>query len=243
MIVVSASLKKSGSGWYFNLTNDLLAATGGDDVRALREEYGLHDVLQGENCQVNPRPLQLARLYRVHRRGHSFVVKTHAAPTPSLRLLLRMGAAAATYIYRDPRDVVLSALDHGRRARVEAPQNVLARLHTVEDAARYVRTLLDEVDAWTRRSDVLLVRYEDLQADPAAEVRRLAAHLRLEVDDGTAAALVGRYDRGALSEQERRHLHFNKGVSGRFAEEMSAADRAVCDRLLGRHLARLGYAS
>jgi hypothetical protein len=243
MIVISASLQKSGSGWYFNLTNDLLVAAGHDDVRALRERYRLYDALEDENCRVNTRPGPLLKLYRLHRRGHTFVVKTHAPPTPGLRLLLALGAAAVTYIYRDPRDVVLSALDHGREAREADPANALARLHSVEDAARYVAGLLDPLEGWRRRPETLLVRYESLRADPAAELRRLARHLRLDVDDGAIEGIVGRYDRGTLGEQERRALHFNRGVVGRYAEELSASERAACERLLGPHLERLGYAS
>jgi hypothetical protein len=243
MIVLSASLIKSGSGWYFNLTNDLLVAAGNDDVRALRERFGLHRALEDANCRLNTRPTPLAQLYRLHRQGHTFVVKTHAPPTPLLRVLLGLGAARATYIYRDPRDVVLSALDHARKARENDPTNPLARLHTVEDAAGYVAALLRPLEGWHGREDTLLVRYEALRADPAAEVRRLIAHLRLDVPDATVAEILRRYDRGALTTQERSQLHFNKGVVGRYAAELSAAERAVCDRLIGPHVAQLGYTS
>lgn len=243
MIVVSASLKKSGSGWYFNLTNDLLVAAGHDDVRALRDRYGLGGVLLEDNCRINPNALNLARVFVPHLRGHTFVVKTHAGPTPSLRLLLAAGAARATYIYRDPRDVVLSALDHGARVRKEGRANVLAALHTVEEAVPYVHTLLRDWEAWAGSPGTLLVRYEDLKADPLAELRRLADFLKLDVAEAVLADVAAPYQQPAEDATTKDRLHFNKGVAGRFREAMSADELALCRRHFGPYLEQMGYAA
>lgn len=56
MIVLSAGLPKSGTGWYYNLTNDLIVA-GLDDAHAVRERYKLHDILDGENCRLVTEPI------------------------------------------------------------------------------------------------------------------------------------------------------------------------------------------
>ena len=243
MIVVSASLKKSGSGWYFNLTNDLLVAAGHTDVRALREAYGLEAVLQEDNCRINPNALNLARVLRPHRQGHTFAVKTHAAPTPSLRLLLRLGLARATYIYRDPRDVVLSALDHGERLRLAGKPNVLAELESVDDAARYVRRLLDDWEAWTALPGTLVTRYEDLVADDLAEIRRLAAFLDLDVPDDAMRDIAARYRPERRLVEAGQRLHFNKGIVGRFRSRMNPHELALCTEHFGPYLRRMGYAA
>ena len=51
-LVLSASMESAGSGWLFNLTNELLRRVGCSDVRQVREQYGLDDVLQWDNCNL-----------------------------------------------------------------------------------------------------------------------------------------------------------------------------------------------
>ncbi len=242
MIVVSASLKKSGSGWYFNMTNDLLVRLGHQDVRALRSRYALESVLREDNCKINPNVVKLSRLMPLHLRGYTFVVKTHAPLTPSLRLLMAMGMVKATYIYRDPRDVVLSALEHGERVRKAGTSNVLAELHSVAEAARYVTTLLRDWEGWTKSPHTLAVRYEDLLADTPGVLKRLAEFLALEATAEDIESVVARYAQGNQDAVTRNRLHFNKGVVGRFRSQMNASELALCQKQFGPYLQKMGYA-
>lgn len=241
MIVVSASLKKSGSGWYFNMTNDLLKQAGHPDVRTVRRTYGLEPVLQDENCRINPNLPNLVRLLRPHRQGHTFVVKTHLGPTPSLRLLMATGAAKATYIYRDPRDVVLSALDHGERVREEGKPNELAELHNVEEAVTYVKQLLAGWEAWTKTRNTLVVRYEDLVADTPGALNDLARFLALDVSEQAIENVAARYQKGKQDVVTQQKLHFNKGIVGRFRDTMSSKERDLCTEAFAPYLKQMGY--
>ena len=241
MIVVSASLKKSGSGWYFNMTNDLLVQAGHADVRALRARYGLGSVLKEDNCRINPKGVNLARLLAPHLRGHTFVVKTHAEPTPSLRLLMATGVTKATYVYRDPRDVVLSVLDHGARVRKEGKTNVLAQFERVEETVRYVKQLLSAWEAWTRMDRTLTVRYEDLVADTPGQLDRLAGFLGLDVTEEALHSVAARYEQSNLDAVVQDRLHFNKGIVGRFRSRMSPEELDLCTEQLGPYLKRMGY--
>lgn len=243
MIVVSASLKKSGSGWFFNMTNDLLVQAGHQDVRALRAAYGLESVLREQNCRINPRLISLARLLPLHARGNTFVLKTHAGPTPSLRLLMAMGIAKATYIYRDPRDVVLSALDHGERVRQAGKPNVMAQLHSVEDAVRFVEPLLGDWEAWTKTNHTLLVRYEDLLHDTLGQLHRLAAFLRLDVSQEDLHRVMARYAQANQDAVMRENLHFNTGIAGRFRSKMTPEELDLCTKQFDPYLKRMGYAA
>lgn len=243
MIVISASLKKSGSGWYFNMTNDLLVLAGHQDVREVRRAYGLEAVLLEDNCRINPNVLNLSRALVPHLRGNTFVVKTHAGPTPSLRLLMAAGVARATYIFRDPRDVVLSALDHGERIRKEGKANVLSELESVEDAVRYVKHLLRDWEAWTIAPHTLVVRYEDLVHDTLGELERLVDFLALDVSTDDLRRMAARYQ-PAKSDAETRHkLHFNKGVVGRFRSRMSPEQLDLCAKQFAPYLKQMGYAT
>ena len=243
MIVVCASLKKSGSGWYFNMTNDLLVQAGHQDVRMLRRDYALANVLLEENCRINPNAINLARLLPAHRKGNTFAVKTHAGPTPSLRLLMNLGIAKTTYIYRDPRDVVLSALDHGKRVRKAGQANVLATLRNVEDAVHYVRPLLDDWEAWTRTHQALMIRYEDLVVDALGVLDRLAGFLRLDVSQDDLREVVACYAPRDQNTVVQQRTHFNKGVTERFRSQMSPAELALCQNQFGPYLQRMGYAA
>ncbi|NNF57307.1 MAG: hypothetical protein HKN04_03615 [Rhodothermaceae bacterium] len=245
MIVVSASMKKAGSGWYFNLTNDLLVRAGHANVRALRERYRLHRALRGGNCQVNASsPYHTARVFLPLILGHTFAVKTHGRPSRSVRALMAMGAMKATYIYRDPRDVVLSILDHGQRLREDGNlANAASGLETVGEAVRYVGDLLDIWEAWRQCPGVLTTRYEDLVADPQRELARLAAFLGLDVGAEALAEVVDRYAPGARSATDRCNLHFNRGLVRRFDGAMSPREHVLCRRHFGPYLARMGYAA
>lgn len=243
MIVVCASLKKSGSGWLFNMTNDLLVQAGHQDVRALRRDYGLEAVLLEDNCRVNPNGVNLARLLPAHLQGNTFAVKTHAGPTPSLRLLMALGIAKTTYIYRDPRDVVLSALDHGKRVRNAGQANVLAALQNVEDAVHYVRPLLDDWEAWTRTRQALMIRYEDLVDDAGGVLDLLAGFLQLDVSEADRRAVVARYASKNQNTVVQQRTHFNKGVTERFRSQMSPEELALCQNQFGPYLQRMGYAT
>jgi hypothetical protein len=241
VIVVSASLMKSGSGWYYNLTNALLAAHGGHDARSVREAWHLGALLKDDNCRIGSlRAHRLAPLLAPHAAGRRFAVKTHSTPTPALRALMRVGAARVTFNLRDPRDMVVSALDHGARQQDGEAEGRLAGLTSVDAAIDFVAgTLLPVWEAWAAMPAVLLVRYEDLLADPAGEVLRLAEHCRLSIDRPAAQRVV---DEVAAGHAGFGALHFNRGTAGRHSEVLSPAEIDRCTRAFGTRLAAMGYA-
>ncbi|MBN1953997.1 MAG: sulfotransferase domain-containing protein [Anaerolineae bacterium] len=247
MIVVSAGMQKAGSGWHYNLINDLLVAAGCQDARAVRERFHLHAVLKHHNCLIG-RPLwpKLALVSIPHLMGNTFAVKTHSAPTPSLKWLMARGAARATYIYRDPRDVVVSAFNHGKKLRAAGETHSFARLETVEAAIQATAEWLDVWRAWAACENALLTRYEDLLTDPLAEMHRLADFLGLSVPAAEMERIVAAYQAGSSGAEAKtppkQGLHFNQGVAGRYAAALSDEQLALCQRQFGGDLPRMGYA-
>ena len=243
MIILSVSMPKSGSAWYFNLTNDLLVATGQADIRDLREKYRL-DFLEGPTCRLtNLKPTTLARLLRLHFQGHTFVVKTHRPLDRRGRFLLATGVAKASYIYRDPRDVLVSALDHGRRLRAEGQIHSFARLVTFEDGLTFVEDHLAVGQSWIAQPGVFVTRYEDVLADTPAELGRLAHYLGVAAAEQTfekIAAAYRRPDEDSIS-AEKGQLHFNKGIAGRYRQVLTSAEIATCNQRFAAYLPRLGY--
>ena len=244
MIVVSAGMQKSGTGWFFNLTNSLVEATGGDDTRELRTTSSrLERTISVHNCAIGPiTSKKLAVLLVPHARGHRFTVKTHGPSTPALRALMALRAVRATYQYRDLRDVALSILDHSSKLRVDRPSDRMTAVRTVEDACRFVSELFPTWQAWTSQGGVFTVSYEDLRENPVAQLQRLAEHLGASIDGASAAALLEKHPAGAGSSNWAEDgLHFNKGQVGRFTEVLTREELDVCNRLLGPQLTAMGY--
>ena len=255
MIVLSAGMQKSGTGWYWNMTNELLMAAGHPDAREIREKHQLQSVLTKPNCNVPKlRDKAIMALDRVGQNGITFVVKTHRRPSKLVRKLITQGRFKATYIYRDLRDVIVSALDRGRVMRETGqlhgrhfyigPQKSFAKYHTVRGAILWVRfRLLPVWKAWAHCDGVLLTRYEDLHADTQGQLRRLAEYLDLDVSEKQIEAIAAAYDRSRLKADISRagRLHLNKGVTGRFKEVLSQEQQELCRKRLGRYLQMMGY--
>ena len=244
MIVLSAGLPKSGTGLLFNLTNDLLEQTGHIGVRRLRENHHLEDLLEFHNCLIDTFSWNAARrLLPLHWRGHRFVVKTHGGPNPVMRVLSRAGILRATYLYRDPRDVVLSAIDHGRKLREQGQTHTFAKCRSLEDTIPFAMRWLVRTTPWMRARNVLCMRYEDLIGNPIRQMEKLAAFL--DIDPGAAGinleTLYRAYDIRDGSSSKKNALHLNRGIAGRFRNEMSVKDLARCNQAFRDYLPLLGY--
>ena len=126
MIVLSVGMPRAGSGWHYNLVHDLMKTTGCADAHEIRERYRLERILTEVNCNIgvlSARRLSLVALPAIV--GNTFVIKAHAGPTSASRLLQRLGLLSISYIYRDPRDAMLSAFDYGQRALKKGRPNAL----------------------------------------------------------------------------------------------------------------------
>ena len=82
MIILSAGMPRAGSGWYYNLTHDLVVAGGGSDTRQVRRRYHLGGVLTEVNCNIGAlTPWRLLAVLPPSLLGNTYTIKAHAAPT------------------------------------------------------------------------------------------------------------------------------------------------------------------
>lgn len=247
MVVLSVGMRKSGSGWFFNMTNELLQAAGHEDVRQVRHHPSLRTLIKGANCRVGGLKLgKLIRLARFHYKGHTFAVKSHSGPALSLPLFTASGIAKVTYTYRDPRDVILSALEHGAAARKAGMAFNLTELKSLEDSIALAKKEIVKWEQWKQYPHVLMVRYEELVADTIGELHRLVTFLGIDVRDEAIQDIARRYDKQVYAQTTDNpilnNLHLNKGIPGRFREEMTPEARALCEEQLGPQLRQMGYA-
>jgi len=240
MIVLSVGMPRAGSGWHYNLIHDLMKTTGCADARQIREKYRLQKILTEVNCNIGAltaRRLGMAAIPALL--GETFVIKAHSGPTRSFRLLQRLGLLRVTYIYRDPRDAMLSAFDYGQRALQKGHPNAFSHLIDFQKSLDFMMQYVRIWERWMKERNVLTARYEDLLMDYDREVARLVGFLKLNGNRLEVQKVTDAYRPGAGEGQQG--LHFYKGRIGRFRECYSAQEQAVLQDRVGPYLARMGY--
>ena len=240
MIILAVGMPRAGSGWHYNLVHDLMKTTGCADARDIRERYRLWNILTEVNCNIgvlSARRLALVTLPALL--GNTFVIKAHAGPTSASRLLQRLGLLRITYIYRDPRDAMLSAYDYGQRALQKGRPNVFSRLTNFQKSTNFIMEYVRIWEKWMKEKDVLITRYEDLLTDYDSEVTRLVSFLQLNGSQPDLQNVIDRYRPGAAEGQQG--LHFYKGKIGRFRESYSAEEQMILTEKLSPYLQQMGY--
>jgi hypothetical protein len=242
VLVVSAGMPRAGSAWYFNLTHDLWMAAGGEDVHRIREQYHLQDIMTEVNCNMGA--LVGRRLIRVMRpalTGHTFVVKTHSRPYLFSKVMIRLRMLKPTYIFRDPRDALLSAHEYGQRVlRDLGRPNAFSSITSIEvgipGMVKYARVW----EAWSKTPGALLCRYEDLLTHYDEQVEQLTGFLNLDLNIPEIRAVAEKY-RPRGSESTGRGLHYYKGQIGRHHEQFTEEQKELARLALGDYLERMGY--
>lgn len=241
VLYLAAGMPRAGSGWHYNLMHDLVVAGGAADAREVRQRFLLGAVLTEVN--LNIRSLSPARLTLAQtpvRFGVSYTIKTHSMPTAPARKLLASGKLRASYIYRDPRAALLSALEYGERARAAQRSNAFSRLETFEDGLSFMLGYLRIWDAWMAEEAVHHLRYEDLQADYDQQAQGLAAFLGLDPNDEKVASVLAHHHPSQAGKQ-RKGQHFQHGKAERFREVFSTAELAQANQTFADYLQRMGY--
>jgi hypothetical protein len=240
MIVLSVGMPRAGSGWHYNLIQDLMKTTGCADAHVIREKYRLQKILTEVNCNIGV--LSARRLAMVcvpALLGNTFVIKAHAAPTNASRLLSSLGILRITYIYRDPRDAMLSAFDYGQRAVAKGRPNAFSHLSDFKKGVDFMMDYVRIWEAWMQEKNALISRYEDLLTNYEAESTRLVEFLKLDGNQPQVRAVIEGYRPAAAEGQQG--LHFFKGKIGRFRDSFTEEQQAVLREKLAVHLPQMGY--
>jgi hypothetical protein len=240
MIVLSVGMPRAGSGWHYNLIHDLMKTTGCADAQDIREKYKLQKILTEVNCNIGVlSPRRLAMVTVPALLGNTFVIKAHAGPTSASRLLASLGLLRITYIYRDPRDAMLSAFDYGKRALDKGRPNAFSHLSDFEKSVDFMMEYVRIWEKWMNQKNVLVARYEDLLTNYEIESAKLVEYLKLDRNKPEVRAVVEQYRPGANDGQQG--LHFYKGKIGRYREAYTNDQKKVLLMKLVGYLERMGY--
>lgn len=240
MIVLSVGMPRAGSGWHYNLVHDLMKTTGAVETQEIRTRYGLQPILTEVNSNIGVLSARRLALVTVPALlGNTFVIKAHAGPTSASRLLQRLGLLRITYIYRDPRDAMLSAYEYGQRALNKGRPNAFSHLTDFQKSLDFIMDYVRIWEKWIHEKNVLIARYEDLLMNYDHEVTRLVTFLKLQENEPQVQEVIEGY-RPEVAEGQQG-LHFYKGKIGRFREVYSAEEQAVLNQKLAPYLEQMGY--
>ncbi|NWF64897.1 MAG: sulfotransferase domain-containing protein [Chloroflexi bacterium] len=242
MIVLSVGMPRAGSGWHYNLIHDLMKTTGCADAQDIRKKYGLQKILTEVNCNIgvlSARRLAMVSLPALL--GNTFVIKAHAGPSPASRLLVSLRLLRIAYIYRDPRDAMLSAFEYGQRALSRGRPNAFSHLSDFEKSVDFMMAYVRIWERWMGEKNVLVARYEDLLTNYDVESARLVDYLKLDANMPEVRAVMERYRPGVNDGQQG--LHFYKGKIGRFRDAYTSEQQEILLKTLRVYLKRMGYES
>jgi len=181
---------------------------------------------------------------------HPFV-KTHLLPE---QLDPADSSIRAVYIVRDGRDALLS-MAHQRSDIVSPGSDLRENLRAAIFAEKgtFFGGWSHNVEAWAGRADII-IRYEDLIADPVGQAERIRGIMDMPVPDrnripdfGTlksGQAAYGARKSWGYSEAQSRELAdkaFRKGRSGGWREEMPEDLHDIFWTYHGETMLRLGY--
>ena len=170
-------------------------------------------------------------------------------------------------VWRDGRDVMVSlyhhmVLGHEKRSQARAgrfanalgikdPEDVTGNLPRFIECAMTAPifprfTWPQFVETWHGRKGVVETRYEDLLADPAKELHRLADELGREVRDPARidkAVEDNSFQRqsGRAAGTEARRSFMRKGIAGDWKNHFTDEACEIFDHHAGQALAALGY--
>lgn len=191
------------------------------------------------------------------------VVHGHDAFTSELGKILAGNQVKVVLMMRDPRDQVVSRVFHLRREttnrvyqRFLALSDDDAIMMCIEGAAgvRSANDLLKLTQSWlSGRMEILCVKYEDLVAHPAAELRKVFRYLDIDLDDALLKTVIqrNRFERLTVGKkiwktwraagQEDPNSHFRKGIVGDWRNYFNDEHKQRFKEILGSTLIEMGY--
>jgi hypothetical protein len=241
-LILSAGMPRAGSGWFYNLTYDLMIASGFQGARQIRKRYHLESILTEVNCNIGAlTPHRLFLVLIPVLLENRFVIKTHAGPTPLATFLIQRGIMRTMYIYRDPRDALLSAFEYGQRARQDSRAGVFSQLLTIEDAIHFMEEYVKISKAWLSCDAALHTRYEDFLLDYENEVKRIARFLELDFDSEKIQNVIKDYSPESTVPGQRG-MHLVRGKIGRYKTNLTPEQQSLCVSLFRPYLEEMDYA-
>ncbi len=276
-IVWIASYPKSGNTWIRVYLYHLMRLLNGqprsdNDLHALDKASTYEARLVGLFEELLGMPLASASRYEValirpqvhaaivQRTGSVSLIKTHAAlgqlgnlPTHNLAV-----SCGTIYIVRDPRDVAISLAAHNGSTVDAAITDMATASYGTQNSEHAAFEIWgswsENAQSWTEKPHeaVLVVRYEDMHADPTPTFTGIAQHLRQKP---TAEQVAEAIELSSFSElrdaeiaagdfrerSERADRFFREGRVGEWHDKLSAEQVRRIEDAHRDQMAKFGY--
>lgn len=215
LLYISYGVPKSGSTLAFEITRRAFEVNG-------IPQYRLSDnaVCKGHDINFvrdwNDERILDALIKEAEQLKSTIVIKTHRSPSEQIKQLANDGLVVGHIVYRDPRDIALSMLDHGRKARKNG-EKAFSDIRDIKQAMYRVKSRLDQFYEWLEIPKCFINSYEDMILNPQEFGNKLKQQTGLEFNLDDVVRYVN----------SNRFTQFNKGVVRRFEEEMSESNKSM----------------
>jgi hypothetical protein len=212
MIYICFGMTKSASTFLYQLTEETFRAAGRTPARL---GPPLLPRLSVENYfdTIDPGLISVVSNQVGER---DVVLKTHQALHPDVAEQINAGLLLASASIRDPREIALAMVDHGRRAR-RLGHSQFSECRTAYDALPSIDYQLANFRRWSALTTLELFFYNEICFETPAVAARLARQIGVAAEPDTVLAPFR--DKGMIGQ-------FNKGAALRY-QEMSAEQQAV----------------
>lgn len=183
---------------------------------------------------------KLIKLWRISTQDGTFLVKTHSGPSLSVRLMSKIGLVRVVYSYRDPRDVLLSAVDHGNKILDQGDNHTFANMVDFDKALKPVKDWLRIWKRYAEMPEVMTVKYEEMMQDPVTITKKIEAFLDISVDSDKRQDILWKYSKDN-SKGDRTGMHFNKAKTFRYKTEMNKEQKSKFENKFKGYLEAMGY--
>jgi hypothetical protein len=177
MIYLCYGMMKSASTFLYQLTEETPRAAG---RRPARLGPPFRSCWTVENYFDTIDPPLLAAIGAAAG-GRDVVLKTHEGLDPEVARRIEDRLLLASASIRDPREIALAMLDHGRRSR-RLGRTRFSECVTVFDTLPSLDDQMVSFGSWSALERIEIFKYNDVCFDSAAVVSRLAAQIGVAVD-------------------------------------------------------------
>lgn len=241
MLVISSGMQKSGTAYFYNVLNDLLIESGAANARMIKNEFSLEKILKDNNNNIDGISWKdLLKISIVSFKKGTFAVKTHYPNRRSFGILSKAGLLKIIYSYRDPRDVILSVIDHGKKLKESGETGNFTKMIEIDEAIRNVKIWINDWNELSGKNNILKYRYEDFLKEPELIFRKVSEFLKIEFSERSVKKILLRYN-PSNPDMPKGRLHFNKGIVDRFKTDMSVSDQKRVLESMGKEIAEMGY--
>lgn len=209
-IIISYGMPKSASTFAWMLLKDLMNLGGRQVVSLSSEAKGNQSI---EDYVLEADAARLERI-RLECGAGNVVVKTHSAETAFSDVALFFEAPIVFVQHRDPREIVLSLIDHGARSR-SLGINDFAECRDVNSSLLTIDHAMNALFSWIEKRAAHVVSYNDLCFDTEVAIERIKTVLNVNV---STKDIMSRFsERSSI-------IQFNKGIRDRWKHELSHDD-------------------